>query len=93
MSKNIFSALFHRLSRIDAAIQEERSHRYPDMMRIITLKKLRLQLKDTMTDMLLKSIEAKKVRKTNRAARKAGKALTKAKRTSAKGWKPRHIRV
>ncbi len=85
MSKNVFSALFHRLSRVDAAIQEERSHRYPDMMRIITLKKLRLQLKDTLHEMMLKSIEAKKVRKANRDTRKTGKALAKAKSTSAKG--------
>ena len=54
MSVRLFKALLYKSSQIQQKIEEESRRRYPDTLRLLTLKKLRLKIKDRLLHLIEK---------------------------------------
>jgi uncharacterized protein YdcH (DUF465 family) len=55
MSVHHFKSLLFRSGRIQEAIEREQKRRWPDWMRLLKLKKLRLSIKDRISKMVRQS--------------------------------------
>ena len=52
MSVKLFKALLYKSSQIQQKIEEESGRRWPDSLRLLKLKKLRLRIKDRLLHLI-----------------------------------------
>lgn len=65
MSVRLFKSLLYKSTRIQTEIEREQSHRWPNAMRLLKLKKLRLAIKDRLQRLIRDGVAAS--RRTARA--------------------------
>jgi uncharacterized protein YdcH (DUF465 family) len=62
MSVKLFKSLLIKSAQIDREIEKEHNRHWPDWMRLLRLKKLRLAIKDNLARLLKNPATAQKVR-------------------------------
>lgn len=68
MSVKLFQSLLHKSAKIQQKIDAEQRSRWPDRVKLLKLKKLRLRLKDRMLSIIRQSLEASRLTARSRMA-------------------------